>query len=126
MRPDFWVVQTFNGLSYGALLFLHCVDVARFAASLRARLARLDDLILSSTTSGLPAGGVGVRGARTEDPTQSTVAQDRPGLGVIERGAVAAKDGRIVFMLERYQIEGRGAQDIAQDLVRAFDQFCAA
>ncbi|HWM78403.1 MAG TPA: branched-chain amino acid ABC transporter permease, partial [Methylomirabilota bacterium] len=22
MRPDFWVVQTFNGLSYGALLFL--------------------------------------------------------------------------------------------------------
>jgi branched-chain amino acid transport system permease protein len=22
MRPDFWVIQTFNGLSYGALLFL--------------------------------------------------------------------------------------------------------
>ena len=22
MRPDFWIVQTFNGLSYGALLFL--------------------------------------------------------------------------------------------------------
>jgi len=22
VRPDFWVVQTFNGLSYGALLFL--------------------------------------------------------------------------------------------------------
>src|SRR4029450_11049722 len=21
-RPDFWVIQTFNGLSYGALLFL--------------------------------------------------------------------------------------------------------
>jgi putative YphP/YqiW family bacilliredoxin len=36
------------------------------------------------------------------------------------------KDGRIVFMLERYQIEGRGADDIAQDLVGAFDKFCAA
>src|SRR5258705_24221 len=22
MRPDFWIIQTFNGLSYGALLFL--------------------------------------------------------------------------------------------------------
>ena len=36
------------------------------------------------------------------------------------------KDGRIVFMLERYQIEGRGADDIAQDLVGAFEKFCAA
>jgi putative YphP/YqiW family bacilliredoxin len=34
------------------------------------------------------------------------------------------KDGRLVFMLERYQIEGRGAQDIAQDLVEAFDRYC--
>jgi putative YphP/YqiW family bacilliredoxin len=34
------------------------------------------------------------------------------------------KDGRIVFMLERYQIEGRGAEDIAQDLVEAFDKHC--
>ena len=34
------------------------------------------------------------------------------------------KDGRIVFMLERYQIEGRGAEDIAQDLVGAFDKHC--
>jgi putative YphP/YqiW family bacilliredoxin len=34
------------------------------------------------------------------------------------------KDGRIVFMLERYQIEGRGADAIAQDLVEAFDKHC--
>ena len=34
------------------------------------------------------------------------------------------KDGQLVFMLERYQIEGRSADDIAQDLVGAFDQFC--
>lgn len=34
------------------------------------------------------------------------------------------KDGKPVFMLERFQIEGRSAQDIARDLVSAFDRFC--
>jgi putative YphP/YqiW family bacilliredoxin len=34
------------------------------------------------------------------------------------------KDGQLVFMLERYQIEGRGADDIARDLVQAFDKHC--
>ena len=35
------------------------------------------------------------------------------------------KDGQLVFMLERWQIEGRTADDVAKDLVGAFDQFCA-
>jgi len=34
------------------------------------------------------------------------------------------KDGQLVFMLERFQIEGRTADDIAQDLVGAFDKYC--
>ncbi len=34
------------------------------------------------------------------------------------------KDGRLVFMLERYQIEGRTAVEIANDLVQAFDRYC--
>lgn len=34
------------------------------------------------------------------------------------------KDGAIVFMLERHQIEGRSADAIAQDLTAAFDQYC--
>jgi putative YphP/YqiW family bacilliredoxin len=34
------------------------------------------------------------------------------------------KDGKLVFMLERYQIEGRSAGEIAGDLVGAFDQYC--
>ena len=34
------------------------------------------------------------------------------------------KDGQVVFMLERWQIEGRSADEIARDLVGAFDQFC--
>ena len=34
--------------------------------------------------------------------------------------------GKHVFMLERHQIEGREATDIAQDLRAAYDRFCAA
>ena len=34
------------------------------------------------------------------------------------------KDGDVAFMLERHDIEGRSAQEIAQDLVNAFDRFC--
>jgi putative YphP/YqiW family bacilliredoxin len=34
------------------------------------------------------------------------------------------KDGKIVFMLERWQIEGRPAEAIAEDLVDAFDEHC--
>ena len=36
------------------------------------------------------------------------------------------KDGKLAFMLERYQIEGRSAEAIAEDLVGAFDRYCAA
>jgi len=35
------------------------------------------------------------------------------------------KDGKVVYMLERHQIEGRSADDIANDLTHAFDQYCA-
>src|SRR5436853_513341 len=34
------------------------------------------------------------------------------------------KDGQLVFMLERWQIEGRHAEEIAQDLVEAFNRYC--
>ena len=40
-----------------------------------------------------------------------------PSIGLI-------KDGQLVYMLERWQIEGRPAQDIAEDLVEAFDKYC--
>jgi len=35
------------------------------------------------------------------------------------------RDGELVFMLERKNIEGRAAQDIAADLTAAFDRYCA-
>ena len=35
------------------------------------------------------------------------------------------KDGKLVYMLERHQIEGRTADQIAQDLTGAFEKYCA-
>jgi putative YphP/YqiW family bacilliredoxin len=34
------------------------------------------------------------------------------------------RDGELVFMLERYQIEGREAGPISQMLIQAFDEYC--
>jgi putative YphP/YqiW family bacilliredoxin len=34
------------------------------------------------------------------------------------------RDGELVWMLERWQIEGRPAEEIAADLVQAFDEHC--
>jgi putative YphP/YqiW family bacilliredoxin len=35
------------------------------------------------------------------------------------------QNGEVVYMLERYQIEGKDAPEIAKNLTSAFDQFCA-
>jgi putative YphP/YqiW family bacilliredoxin len=35
------------------------------------------------------------------------------------------KDGKLVYMLERHQIEGRTADEIAEDLTGAFEKYCA-
>ena len=34
------------------------------------------------------------------------------------------KDGQLVHMIERHQIEGRPAQLIAHNLIAAFEEFC--
>jgi putative YphP/YqiW family bacilliredoxin len=36
------------------------------------------------------------------------------------------KDGELVYMIERHQIEGRDADEIADDLSQAFDRYCGA
>ncbi|MGQ0643749.1 MAG: BrxA/BrxB family bacilliredoxin [Gemmatimonadaceae bacterium] len=36
------------------------------------------------------------------------------------------RDGRLVYMMERYEIEGRPAQAIAADLETAFQRYCGA
>jgi putative YphP/YqiW family bacilliredoxin len=35
------------------------------------------------------------------------------------------KDGKLVWMLERRQIEGKDASQVASELTQAFDQYCA-
>jgi putative YphP/YqiW family bacilliredoxin len=34
------------------------------------------------------------------------------------------RDGELVHFVHRHQIEGRGPQDVARDLVAAFDRYC--
>ncbi len=41
-----------------------------------------------------------------------------PSIGIL-------KHGELVYMMERYQIEGRGPEEIAAELKRAFDEVCA-
>lgn len=36
------------------------------------------------------------------------------------------KDGKLVHMIERHQIEGRSSDEIAADLTRAFEKYCEA
>jgi putative YphP/YqiW family bacilliredoxin len=46
------------------------------------------------------------------------------GYGPSSPSVALLRDGKLAFLLERHQIEGREAADIAQDLTRAFDRFC--
>lgn len=36
------------------------------------------------------------------------------------------RDGRLIYMMERFEIEGRHASAIAADLVTAFERYCGA
>jgi putative YphP/YqiW family bacilliredoxin len=36
------------------------------------------------------------------------------------------REGRLVYMLERHEIENRGADEIARELTGAFDRFCTS
>lgn len=46
------------------------------------------------------------------------------GYGPSSPSIALLKDGKLVYMLERFQIEGRDAQQIAGELTRAFEQYC--
>jgi putative YphP/YqiW family bacilliredoxin len=48
------------------------------------------------------------------------------GYGPSSPSIALLKDGKLVYMLERYQIEGRDAQEIAGELTQAFDEYCAS
>ena len=46
------------------------------------------------------------------------------GYGPSSPSVALLRDGKLVFMLERSDIEGRDAHSIADELTRAFDGFC--
>lgn len=47
------------------------------------------------------------------------------GYGPSSPSIALLKDGELVYILERYQIEGRDASQIAGELTKAFDQYCS-
>lgn len=47
------------------------------------------------------------------------------GYGPSSPSIALLKDGELVYMLERFQIEGRDAHQIAGELTQAFDKFCS-
>jgi putative YphP/YqiW family bacilliredoxin len=58
---------------------------------------------------------------------QEATAQARnylPGIPPSSPAIALFKDGKPVFVLERHQIENRGPQEIAWDIVHAFDEHC--
>ena len=46
------------------------------------------------------------------------------GYGPSSPSIALLKDGKLVYMLERYQIEGRDANQIAGELTQAFEKHC--
>ena len=46
------------------------------------------------------------------------------GYGPSSPSIALMKDGQLVYMLERYQIEGRDAHQIAGELTQAFEKYC--
>ncbi len=46
------------------------------------------------------------------------------GFGPSSPSIALLKDGELVYMLERYQIEGRNAHEIAGELTQAFEKYC--
>ena len=47
------------------------------------------------------------------------------GYGPSSPSIALLKDGELVYMLERYQIEGRNAHEIAGELTEAFEKYCS-
>src|SRR5436190_19095266 len=47
-----------------------------------------------------------------------------PGLTPSSPNIALFKNGQVVFILQRYQIEGRNAMEIAKELTTAYDNFC--
>lgn len=62
-----------------------------------------------------------------QDPEATRQARSyMPGYPPSSPAIALLKDGQLVYMMERWQIEGRDATAIAADLAAAFDRYCGA
>ena len=62
-----------------------------------------------------------------QDPEATRQARSyMPGYAPSSPSIALLKDGQLVYMMERWQIEGRDAGAIAADLTAAFDKYCGA
>ena len=78
-----------------------------------------------------PSTGVLIQGGRVLDPSQNLDATARArsyfsGYGPSSPSIGILKDGQLVYMMERFQIEGRGPDEIATELKRAFNEYCGS
>lgn len=109
---------------------------ARLGARQGTALVVINSMCGCAARNARPAVAIALRDAKKRPDLLTTVfaGQDRdaterarayftgwppssPSIGIL-------KDGEPVFMLERHRIEGRRAEDIAADLIAAFEQFC--
>ena len=73
---------------------------------------------------------LGIQETRTPDAVEKALSEKGTTLVVVNSvcGCAAAqallKDGDVVFMLERWQISGRDAQAIGQDIAQAINEYC--
>ena len=96
------------------------VIVTRSRLRVRARRVRASP---SVRTNAAPTADYVFAGADIDatDTARSYFAPYRPSSPQI----ALFKDGKLVYMLERHQIEGKFAEQIAHDLTQAFDEHCA-
>jgi putative YphP/YqiW family bacilliredoxin len=117
MRTSGDVKATLGGVTGTTLVFVNSIcgcaaGRARPAVALALEHAVRPDLLTTVFAGQDPEATAAARSYFPEYGPSS------PSIGLL-------KDGRAVFMLERHQIEGRMAEEIAADLTQAFDQYCA-
>lgn len=100
------------------LVFINSVcgcaaGAARPALALATKHTTLPDQMITGFA------GNDVEGVREARSRFVGYAPSSPSFGLI-------KDGELVWMLERWQIEGHNAWEIANQLTAAFDEYCSA
>ena len=110
------------------------VDAALGGANRAATLVVVNSVCGCAARNARPAATLALEHARRPDRLFTVAGQDADatararsyftGYAPSSPQMALFKDGALVFMLERKNIEGRAARDIAADLTGAFDRYC--